>query len=670
MKNMLHETDDTPSASVAGKPGPRSRASLDEEPIAFIGPSRDALERAHQAAERLGIAITALAAAMEGAIAPGKRLQSQGVEAIVARRATATVLQEHLNIPVLSLQNTMTDILAALDRASRMCSRIVLCSFAKDEILDTAMLERLLGVRLEQALFSSRPSLEGIIRKARQDGCGVVVGGRYTASLARRMGVASVSIQASEEAVMAALEDARSVVRSRRIERERTLRYRAILDCAREGIVAVDAAGDLTSINQAARNFLRITGERDNCPPIRQLFAKSAVGVALKTARPVLNKLETIGREQFIMNHVPILAEDRVVGAVSTFLDISNVMLAESEIRRSLTKGLSAKYRLEDYLHQSPVIKALIGRIRRYACSDSTVLVNGETGTGKEIVAHGIHLASPRRRGPFVSINCSALPDQLLESELFGHEEGAFTGSRRGGKPGLFELAHQGTIFLDEAGGMPLGVQHRLLRVLQEKEVMRIGGDRVTPVDVRVVAASNRDLAEEVRLGRLREDLYFRLNVLSVRLPPLRERPEDVPLLVRRCLGRAFAKYEVKPFRIPPADMTRLRRLPWPGNVRQLEYVLERLALICQDGFDREVFEELYRELREYSEPAAGPVADSPPAIAQPAVMPAGQSEVERALIRAGYNKGRAARLLGVSRATFWRRLKRLGLERAAAVSE
>ncbi len=308
----------------------------------------------------------------------------------------------------------------------------------------------------------------------------------------------------------------------------------------------------------------------------------------------------------------------------------------------------------------------LIGRSRRMeelrahlavvGGSQAAVLIQGESGTGKELAARAIHRGSPRREAPFVSLNCGALPAQLLESELFGYEKGAFTGATAA-KPGQFELAHGGTIFLDEIGECSPELQVRLLRVLQEKEVQRLGGTRRVPTDFRLVAATNRDLAGEVRAGRFREDLFYRINVVEVTAPPLRERREDIPLLAA-CFLERFARREGKPVEgIAGAALERLAAHEWPGNVRELENAIER-GVVVSRGPLLEV-DDLPPQLR----PA--------PAATAPAIDFAGRdvplAEVEAAVVAAALqrhegNKSRAARALGISRKLLYSKLREHGL--------
>ena len=293
--------------------------------------------------------------------------------------------------------------------------------------------------------------------------------------------------------------------------------------------------------------------------------------------------------------------------------------------------------------------------------SQAAVLIQGESGTGKELAARAIHRTSSRREGPFVSLNCGALPSQLLESELFGYEKGAFTGAA-GAKPGQFELAHAGTIFLDEIGECSPELQVRLLRVLQEREVQRLGGTRRVPTDFRLVAATNRNLVDEIKAGRFREDLFYRINVIEVTMPPLRERREDIPLLAAFFLER-FARREGKTFEgISAAALDRLSAHDWPGNVRELENAIER-GVVVGRGPLLEVAD-LPPQLRSAVQ-AAGPVADLagrdlPLAEVEKAVIAA-------AMLRHGGNKSQAARALGISRKLLYSKLREYGLGEAEA---
>jgi transcriptional regulator, propionate catabolism operon regulatory protein len=304
-------------------------------------------------------------------------------------------------------------------------------------------------------------------------------------------------------------------------------------------------------------------------------------------------------------------------------------------------------------------MRSTVELARKYARTDATVLITGESGTGKELIAQGIHNASRRKEHPFVAINCGAFPAALLESELFGHEEGAFTGSKRGGKIGLIESAHTGTLFLDEIGEMPLALQTRLLRVLQEREVLRLGAEGATPVDLRVVAATNRNLHEMIARHEFRADLLYRLDVLHIAVPALRERQEDIPVIASHLLGAALRRLgsRHRANRLLDGLMTRMSAHPWPGNVRELENVIERIAIFCyeveHDGPPTE------RELRaivpELFE-AAG--ADDIPKGLRAASRQTEIREILRTVEACGGNHAEASRRLGVARTTLWRKLR------------
>ncbi|MBW1789297.1 MAG: sigma 54-interacting transcriptional regulator, partial [Deltaproteobacteria bacterium] len=549
---------------------------------------------------------------IDEALPIGKEMEKEGIEVIIGRRGTAHLLRETLRIPVLVFQLSSLDIIMSLKEAINYGDVILLPSFRR-RLSGLAIFEDIFGIKLIQGVYHDSASLEDLIASSKDQGINAVIGGGVSMRFARKYGVHGVEFQLSDEVVVSTLEDAKSVARSNREEQEKANSYKCIIDATTDGIVAVDAQGRITTINKAARKLLKIHKERTEGSPLTRYLPNAAVNEVLSTETPKNNNLEKINGELFVTSHIPIVNEARLVGAVSTFRHVSNVIRAENEVRRSFAKGLIAKYFLDDFIYSSPLIQEVIHKVKQFAPSDSTVMITGETGTGKEILAHSIHNLSLRQKGPFVSINCAALPDQLLESELFGYEEGAFTGSKRGGKPGLFELAHGGSLFLDEISATPLSVQTRLLRVLQEKEVMRIGGDRLIPIDVRIIAAANRNLQEEVLAGRLREDLFFRLNVLNIYIPPLRARIDDLPVLVDALIRKLSAKYHGPTFSIASSYTRNLMTHSWPGNVRQLENFLEKFLLLSDKKFDPRIFQTLFHELT--SAPEAPALRPQEPAV-------------------------------------------------------
>lgn len=313
---------------------------------------------------------------------------------------------------------------------------------------------------------------------------------------------------------------------------------------------------------------------------------------------------------------------------------------------------MRARYTLESLMGVSPALARLKEQVRLAARGSGTVLLLGETGTGKELLAHALHAASPRVRGPFVAVNCAAVPAELMEAEFFGYAPGAFTGAARGGRAGKFEQAHGGTLFLDEVSELPLPLQAKLLRALQEKEVQRVGGRGPVRVDVRVVAATGQDLAARVAAGAFRPDLYWRLNVIALQVPPLRERPEDVIPLTGHFLERAAAEVGTAVPALAPAAATALLAYAWPGNVRELENALVRAVHLGCGQVLR----------REHLPPKVAGAVPAPPAERRDdlrgARRRAEREAIAGALARAGGNKARAARLLGLSRSQLYEKLK------------
>jgi DNA-binding NtrC family response regulator len=328
-------------------------------------------------------------------------------------------------------------------------------------------------------------------------------------------------------------------------------------------------------------------------------------------------------------------------------------LLEETRAQRAKTGG--GEPRIESIVGKSPQMLDVYKMVARVAPTLSTVLVVGESGTGKELVARAIHTHSPRASGPFVAVNCTALTESLLESELFGHAKGAFTGAVAM-KRGLFEEAQGGTLFLDEIGDVAGKMQAQLLRVLQEGEIRRVGGSEPVKVDVRVVAATNRDLEEEVRAGRFREDLYFRINVVTIRLPPLRDRPTDIELLVNHFLAKYAARERRADAGIAPDAMQVLKRYAWPGNVRELENVIERALALAKDAviLPSDLPVEVTGVQQQPSLPAGGGLVDDRPTLAE-----LERRYIELILKETGGNKKRAAEILGIDRRTLYRTLER-----------
>ncbi|MFC0254264.1 propionate catabolism operon regulatory protein PrpR [Massilia consociata] len=450
-------------------------------------------------------------------------------------------------------------------------------------------------------------------------------------------------------------------------------------------VVVAKASGfDVMQALARARRMSHRIGVITYQEPLRELaeFASTfGIDIAQRTyvteedARAGINELKAAGVEVIVgAGLITDLAEEAGLAAVFLYSAASIrqafddalelARLTHLEANRGRRPAAADTRRVRRGLHDLRGESAAMERLRQtvvlYARSPATVLIQGETGSGKELVAQAIHREGPHRAAsrPFVAVNCGAIAESLLESELFGHEEGAFTGARRGGHAGLFEAADGGTLFLDEIGEMPLPLQTRLLRVLEEREVMRVGGTRPVPIDVRVISATHTDLEARVRDGRFRADLFYRLAVLRLHLPPLRERLADIVPLAEWSLKHALAALDARPHPNLHAEITAcaplLQAYGWPGNVRELRNLMERLALFLA----AEPLQALTPSFLLSISPELGKGAAAPAVVASPASAPSATESLAEVLARFGGQRDAAARHLGISRTTLWRRLK------------
>ncbi|MEW6673150.1 MAG: sigma 54-interacting transcriptional regulator [Thermodesulfobacteriota bacterium] len=624
------------------------------------------LEQFKEIAHERGLNIHTTYKGLDEAVEAGKKMEADGVDVIISRRGTAHMLRENLRIPVISIPQASIDIVKSLNKACRLGKKIILTTFM-NRLPGIDILEELLNIEIIQGVYTDIASMENSILSAKSHGCEVAVGGGSTLRFAEKYNLKSVEFEINEEILNETFENAISAARSNREEQERTYHFQCVIDATTEGIIGVDNFGRIKTINQVARTLLGIESQELIGQSASRYINNESLLQLLNSEAPIRHKLEKINNELYVFNHLPIQMNNEVIGGVSTFKDIANVMKAENVVRHSLSKRMAARYCFEDLIHESAIMRDIVLRAKQFSKTDSTILIMGATGTGKEILAQSMHNFCHRAANPFVSVHCGALPEQLLESELFGYEEGAFTGSKKGGKPGRFELAHKGTIFLDEIDTTPLNVQTRLLRVLQEKEVMRLGADRTIPIDVRIIAAASKDLSLSVQEGRFREDLFFRLNVLRIYIPPLKDRAEDIPVLLDHFLRRISDKHKLKPIALPNSFVQKLGRYSWPGNVRQLINFVERIVLNCNLRCSIDSIEELYDELIQYlpDRQDSQSVHQTKPSESDIRVKKKSHelTIIKEALEKTRFSKNKAAKELGISRTTLWRKIKEMGLQ-------
>lgn len=624
--------------------------------ILCIATYREMALRARQIAARLALDVVVRQGVLDDADAIVAQLGADNIDVCISRGGTADYVRQRYACPVVSMDASIYDLLACAKQAARPNTRLAVTSHGKP-YLGLEFLERLFGVKATGVVFQNRADLARKLEALSLEGAFHVIGGCASVQLARSFGLEATLLETTEATIEDAFSRAAEAAAIRREEMRRASRLRTILESIYDGVVAVDPRGTVELCNPAARRMLRLDEADPIGAPVERVIPGTKLTQVLRTGVPETGRLQSVGAARIVTNRVPIRDRAEIVGAVATFQEAREVVQAERRVRQEEAgKGrFEAKFTFGDILGRSEALLEKKRLAARYAASDLTVLLYGRSGTGKELFAQSIHSASARRSGPFVAVNCGALPASLIESELFGYEEGAFTGAKRNGKAGLFELAHKGTLFLDEVDGLPPALQCRLLRVLQEREVLRIGGAGVIPVDVRVIAATNRPPQALLAEKRLREDLYYRLNVLYLRLPPLRERSEDIETLVRHFLRREGVALAQETLEVL---LRAFAACDWPGNVRQLQNAVQRLAFLWPDcqGDARK----LLRELLPGQDAAERPPSAAP--ALQDSLREAERHSIRSALRAHRGSRAAAARALGVSRSTLWRKMRDLGL--------
>lgn len=630
--------------------------------FAFISNSAELGELVKRCADPSTEDLVIKLATMEEAVSVAKEFLAEGVEVILGGGGTGSLLAQTLGQPIVKIARTHADIVRALIKAKNYGSYIALTSFATptDGI---EIFEELLSIKIRQIVFNTTEELINGISGAFDEGVKCIVGGGICKKIITSLGGVGIVVLPSKEVILQALREARAIASVRRREQEDVAQLRTILETIKEGVIVIDNGGKVKIFNQMAADIFGIVLKERLGEPLPNVIKGTGLLKVLKTGLPEIDIIRRVGDVDIVINTIPIVISGEILGVVATFKEAARIQNIDRKLKEKLyIKGFVARYTIDHIKGESLVMRQLVDRTRKYATTDATILIQGETGTGKEILAQSMHNLSDRRGKPFVAINCSALPESLLESELFGYEEGAFTGAKKGGKIGLFEMANGGTIFLDEIADIPSSLQVRLLRVLEEKEVMRIGGDRIVPVDVRIISSTYKDLREEVNLGKFRADLYFRLAVLKLDIPPLRKRPEDISSIVQEILY----KYGRGTKRISDKMVDRMKGYNWPGNIRELDSLIKRYVVLLGNlESDDHLLYELLQELDDTRGIGAkkGSIIhgelqiDTPPKTLKERLDEYEKIIIEETLKETQFNKRETAKRLGISANTLWRKL-------------
>ena len=632
--------------------------------ICFISPYRELTDLLQRTLGEFPEPPQIVEGAMGGAEAVALAAEAEGTEVFVTTDHNARHLKSKVTVPVVTIPLSIFDVAQALRRAKVQYGDPVALFEPLDRNPHLAAMRDMLDCQIKEYVFLDESDALAKLYQAKQKGCRAAVGGGIIARLAREMNYTCVRLFPGAEAIMQAFRQAEQLADVRGTERRETMKFKYTVQYAFSGIIATDRNDRIIVFNSAAERMLMIPAAQALDKSIKEVIPPELHSLTADKTQPQLEEVKTVGHKQLMVNTIPIVDRGRFEGTIFNIQEVSKIQSLEEKIRRaSHDRGLTAKMTFADVVGVSKIAREIVHRARRFAASDETVLITGETGTGKEIFAQGIHNASRRRPRPFVAVSCATIPSSLLESELFGYAEGAFTGARRGGRQGFFELAHGGTIFLDEIGELSPETQIYLLRVLQEKELMRIGDGKVIPVDVRVIAATNKRLEEALQEGRFRLDLYHRLNVLQLALPPLRERSEDLLPLAHMVLHRVCPDQDlackVEAMLLNQAPL--LHGYSWPGNIRELQNLIKRIVVsvesIDHDSLKSEV-EALLHEALGYSRPAQENGVSQPFSGDLKKIL----TSVEQELIRQKReeftgNKTQLAKKLGIGRTTLWRKL-------------
>ena len=441
-----------------------------------------------------------------------------------------------------------------------------------------------------------------------------------------------------------------------------------------DGTIVTDAEGMVVYLNRKYAEMLGVDAEAAIGKHAREIIPQTRMDIVAKTGKEEIGSVHMInGTLPVVCNRIPIKKDGNILGAVAfttfrkldevvgLFNEINRLNLEIKEYKSELVRLRGAKYSLEQIVGASPAMLKVKELVKKVAPSKLAVLISGETGTGKELFAQAIHQLSPRKHKPFIRINCAAIPKDLLESELFGYEEGAFSGAQKGGKPGKFELANAGTLLLDEINEWPSYLQSKLLRVIQEQEIERVGGVKTIELDVRLICTTNKNMQELVQTGEFREDLYYRINVIEIPIPPLRQRIEEISDLTDHFIEKINRNHGLGITGIKAEVLQLFKNYKWPGNIRELEHVMERAAVMAMSGELSLVhFDYLLPRLRGDVDRSDGETNDL---VGLEKVKEVAEKQaILDALLRAGGNKSRAAADLNIHRTVLYTKLKKYGI--------
>ncbi len=568
---------------------------------------------------------------------------------------------------LIPLRVQTNDFYKALVKASRITNEVNLVNYQKEYIQpipDHALnmrgdLESIFKIKVNQYTYVTAEDASNLVNKLKSEGQKVVIGSGLIVKLARDLGMEGI-LWYGIESVGLAVDIAFNVMTAKLAEQSYQKRQNYILENFNEGVINLSVTGRILSINHHAVELLGLGDHGDlTAQLISDVIAQSEILDVISSNKVVKDLVVQYKKRTLLLNTLPIQVNGSSNGIVAILSDAETLQRQENKIRRKMNyKADTATYHFGDIIGQSKQTVKAINKAKKFARSDSNVLILGESGTGKELFAQSIHNESSRANQPFIAVNCAAIPESLLESEFFGYNDGAFTGAKKGGNPGLFELAHNGTVFLDEIGEIPLSMQAKLLRVLQENVVRRLGSPTAIPINVRVISATNVNLIADVKDGKFRMDLYYRIAVLNLFLPKLNNRKEDIGLLVKYFTAKKYPAFMPLIDEVISDMLPLLEAHEWHGNIREFENTMERLFAYIETPhrclkndvltYLQEAIYENYLLLDEVNFENAS---------YQEVIKDIEISKIKEVLEKTNGNKKEAAKILGISRSTLWRKL-------------
>lgn len=589
----------------------------------------------------------------------GKILVEKGAQVIIGRGGGYKLILDTVNVPIIPLNMKVLDLLKAIRIANTYSKKIIVIlgydevHFAYDEW------RSLIDIDLNEEWFKSKYEIRNkVIKYIDKKEDVVIVGSGIACSFARQYGMDYVFINASNESIIEAIDYAKKLINSVDEEKLNNEIFRTVLDGVKDGVIAIDSNGKIIVYNESIEKILDKEKIEVFNKHILEMFPNMSWLVES------LNKKEEAKRKiRYIDNLVVntrsklIKIDDEIYGALGIIQDITKLQNLERQIRLDLNKkGLCAKYTFDDFIFKDLRTYELIEEAKKIGQTDYTTLLYGESGSGKEMLAQSMHNISKRKDKPFVAINCATISENLLESELFGYEEGAFTGAKKGGKPGLFELAHGGTVFLDEINSLPLNFQIKLLRVIEEREIMRIGSNHIIPLDIRIIAATNESLRKKIKENTFRDDLFYRLSSLEIDIPSLKERKMDIVLLFNHFVNQILndlQNKENKQYKLSKLDEKRLEEYNWPGNIRELRNVAQKFVITGKIKIDENIETKTFLK-EEYEIDNTSDILDYK--IDIKTVNKYVEDRIIDMLLEQGLSKTKIASILGISRTALWKK--------------